>query len=138
MSPRTPVITHFAEAVHTAVGLQDLYGEFAAAALLDDDGTILEMRPFSGDDTCVVCAVEWAVNVADDWQCAERVVLLSSASGPLRECREDDVRLYQRLHDALDVHGIELVDWIQTDGDDIRSLTYTCDLAPTWDDQVPE
>ncbi len=134
MSSRTRVITQFAEAVHVAVGLHELYGRFAAAALLDDDGTILDMRPFSGDDTCVVCALEWALNVADDWQHAHRVVLLSAASGSLHECREDDIRMYQSLSDVLDEHGIELVDWIQTDGVDVRSLTFTCDVTPRWDD----
>jgi hypothetical protein len=139
MSSRTRVITHFAEAVRVAVGLHELYGRFAAAALLDDeDGTILDMRPFSGDDTCIVCALEWAVDVAEDWHRAHRVVLLSAASGSLRECREDDIRMYQMLRDALGEHAIELIDWVQTDGVDVRSLTFTCDVTPNWDDAAPQ
>ena len=41
--------------------------------------------------------------------------------------------MYQSLRDALDDHDIELLDWIQTDGDDVRSLTFTCDVVPNWD-----
>jgi hypothetical protein len=136
MSQRTRAINQFADAVGAAIGLQTLYGRFAAAALLDDeDGTILDMRPFTGEDTCVVCALEWALGVADGWHAAHRVVLLSGGGGSPRRLREDDVRLYQGLREALDAHDIELVDWIQTDGDDIRSLTFTCDITPNWDDQ---
>jgi hypothetical protein len=138
MSSRTRVITQFAEAVHVALGLHELYGRFAAAALLDDeDGTIVDLRPFSGEDTCVVCALERALNVAHDWQHAHRVVLLSAASSSLHESREDDIRMYQSLSDVLDEHGVELVDWIQTDGVDVRSLTFTCDVSPRWDAPPP-
>jgi hypothetical protein len=135
MSQRTRAITQFADAVSAAAGLEALYGRFAAAALLDDeDGTILDMRPFTGEATCVMCALEWALGVADDWRSAHRVVLLSGGGGSLRELREDDIRMYQTLRETLDGYDIELVDWIQTDGDDIRSLTFTCDISPNWDD----
>jgi hypothetical protein len=137
MSQRTRAINQFADAVSTAVGLDALYGRFAAAALLDDDdGTILDMRPFTGEATCVVCALEWALGVADGWHSAHRVVLLSGGGGSIRDVREDDIRMYQNLREALDAHGVELLDWIQTDGDQIRSLTFTCDITPNWDDQA--
>jgi len=136
MIQRTRAINQFADAACAAVGLHDLYGRFTAAAVIDDDdGTILDMRPFAGEEACVVCAVEWALNVAEGWHAAHRVVLLSGGGAPLRDAREDDIRMYQTLREALDVDGIELVDWIQTDGDDIRSLTFTCDITPNWDDQ---
>jgi hypothetical protein len=135
MSQRTRAINQFAEAVYAAIGLYELYGWFAAAALLDDDGTILDMRPFAGDDTCVVCALEWALNVAGDWHSAHRVVVLSGTPGSLRDPREDDIRMYQSLRDALDDHDLELIDWIQTDGADVRSLTFTCDVVPNWGDE---
>jgi hypothetical protein len=135
MVARTPVITHFSDAVQAALGLHQLYGRFTAAALIDDDdGTILDMRPFSGDDACVVCSIEWAARIATDWHRAHGVVLLSSSQASLDECREDDVRMYQSLHDALAQHDLQLIDWIQTNGDDIRSLTFTCDVTPSWDD----
>ena len=103
MSQRTRAITQFADAVSAAAGLEALYGRFAAAALLDDeDGTILDMRPFTGEATCVVCALEWALDVADDWRSAHRVVLLSGGGGSLRDLREDDIRMYQGLREALD------------------------------------
>ncbi len=133
MSQRTRAIHQFAEAAYAAVGLYELYGRFAAAALLDDDGTILDMRPFTGDDTCVVCALEWALNVADDWMSAHRVVLLSGSPSSLRDPREDDIRMYQSLRDALDDHDVDLLDWIQTDGNEVRSLTFTSDVVPNWD-----
>lgn len=136
MSQRTRAINEFSDAVVAAVGLQEIYGRFAAAAVIDDDdGTILDLRPFAGEDACVVCALEWALNVADEWHSAHRVVLLSGGGPSVRAVREDDIRLYQDLREELDAHDIELVDWVQTDGDEIRSLTFTCDLSPNWDDQ---
>jgi hypothetical protein len=134
MSPRTRAINHFADAACAAVGLQELYGRFAAAVLLGDDGEIVDMRPFAGERACVACAIEWAVNFVDHPR-AHRIVLLSSDSSSVRHAKEDDIRLYRELCDELDLNGFELVDWIQTDGDLLRSLTFTCDLAPNWDDE---
>jgi hypothetical protein len=133
MAQRTRAINHFADAVCAAVGLHQLYDRFAAAALLDDDGTILDMRPFAGDDACVACAVERALTVASDWHSAQQIVLLSGAPHSLRDAREDDIRLYQGLRDDIAAEGMELLDWIQTDGADVRSLTFTCDVTPSWD-----
>jgi hypothetical protein len=134
MPQRTSAINSFFDAAGAAVGLHGIYGRFAAAALLDDhDGTILDMRPFTGHDTCVVCAIEWALMLSDDWHSAHRVVLLSGGADSLRDPREDDIRLYQNLREALDEHAVELVDWVQTDGSDVRSLTFTCDVTPNWD-----
>jgi hypothetical protein len=134
MAQRTRAINQFADAVCAAVGLHRLYDRFAAAALLDDDGTILDMRPFAGDHACVACAIEWAMAVATDWHTAQQIVLLSSsAPHSLCDAREDDIRLYQGLRDDVAAEGMELVDWIQTDGADVRSLTYTCDVTPSWD-----
>jgi hypothetical protein len=133
MSPRTRAIHHFADAVCAALGLQELYGRYAAAALLDDDGAVVDMRPFSGDRACVACAIEWAINGDDDDE-ARRIVLLSGEGDSVRHAREDDIRFYQDVREQLDRHGFELVDWVQTDGDLIRSLTFTCDTDPNWDD----
>lgn len=134
MAQRTRAINHFADAVCAAVGLHQLYDRFAAAALLDDDGTILDMRPFAGEDACVACAIEWAIAVATDWRSAHQIVLLSSGTPhSLRDVREVDIRLYQGLRDDIAAEGMELVDWIQTDGADVRSLTYTCDVTPSWE-----
>jgi hypothetical protein len=132
MAQRTRAINDFADAASAAVGLHELYGSFAAAALLDDDGTILDMRPFAGDDTCIVCALEWALDVADDWHNAQEIVLLSGTSQSLRDAREDDIRMYQGLREEIATYDMELIDWIQTDGSDIRSLTFTCDVSPRW------
>jgi len=134
MTQRTHTITDLAEAAFVAIGLHDILGRFAAAALIDDeDATIIDLRPFAGDETCVVCAVEWALHVADDWQSAHRLVLLSSDPRSLRDAREDDIRLFQELRRELESHGFALVDWIQTDGSDIRSLSFTCDVTSGWD-----
>jgi hypothetical protein len=134
MSSHTRSINHFADAVGAALGLQELYGRFAAAAVLDDAGAIVDMRPFAGDSACVVCAIEWAVN--GDAPDAERIVLLSGGDESVRHAKEVDIRFFQDVRDELDAHGFELVDWIQTDGAMIRSLTFTCDAAPRWEEDV--
>jgi hypothetical protein len=139
MPPRPRAIHDFADAVGAAVGLQELYGRFAAAVLLDDDGAIVDMRPFAGEHACIACAIEWAINLVDrpraDRPRADRIVLLSGEVSSVRAPKEDDIRVYQELGDELDHHGFELVDWVQTDGTLIRSLTFTCDVAPHWDEE---
>lgn len=135
MDPRTPTISGLSEAMRVALALHDLYGRFAAAAVVDDlDGTLLDLRPFAGEAACVVCAVEWALQVADDWHHAHRIVLLSGDGHPVREPRELDIRIFQEVRRELRAHGMTLVDWIQTDGDDLRSMTLTCDVRSGWDD----
>jgi hypothetical protein len=135
MNDATRTMTDFASAVHTALALHDLYGRYAAVALLDQTGEIIDMTPFSGDAACVLCALEWAAGVDELKVGADRAVVLSGTTEMVLDLREDDIRLFQLMRDELGRCDVEVVDWIQTDGDQIRSLTFSCDVEPAWDDE---
>jgi hypothetical protein len=134
MGDTTRSIADFTAAVHTALTLHGLYGRYVAVALLDDAGGIIDMTPFAGPDACVLCAVEWANSVSHSDPRATRAVLLSGTERSVRELREDDVRLYQLIRDELAGVDLDVLDWIQTDGDQIRSLTFSCDTTTAWED----
>lgn len=125
-------IHDFAAAVRTVLALHDVYGRFAAVALLDDDDAIIDMTPFSGEATCVMCAVEWAHALAHAEPRVSRAVVLSGAADLAPELREDDVRLFQAAREHLEAVDLEVLDWLQTDGEQIRSLAFSCDVDPPW------
>ena len=136
MTVRTLTIDDLTDAALVALGLHNLCGRYSAAALIDeDDDTVLDLRPFIGDDACIVCAAEWALNAADGWRTPLHVVLFSSDERPLHEVREADIQLFQQLRLALEEADLDLVDWVQTDGHCFRSLTFTCDTDPYWPDE---
>jgi hypothetical protein len=74
------------------------------------------------------------MDVADDWQHAHRIILISGDAQRVRKVREDDVWCFQELRTQLAEVGFDLVDWIQTDGRELRSLSVTCDVTPRWDE----
>jgi hypothetical protein len=136
MPSTTRSIHSFADAVATALGLYDLYGRYAALALLDDDRTIIDMTPFSGDAACVLCAVEWADCLLHSDPHSSQAVLLSGTEQSVLELREDDVRLFGFIRDELGALDVEVLDWIQTDGENIRSLAFSCDVDTVWEAEV--
>jgi hypothetical protein len=133
----TLTIHDFTDAALVALGLHDLCSRYAAVALVDeDDDTVLDLRPYFGDDACVVCASEWASEAATGWRdAAVGVVLFSSDGRPVTEVREHDIELFRRLRSDLEAERLDLIDWIQTDGDCFRSLAFTCDTNPYWPDE---
>lgn len=138
MTSLTRSIPDFTAAVHTAITLHDLYGRYATVAVLDPEGRILDMTPFAGDDACVLCATEWAACRCGSDERADHAVVLSGSGGSVLELREDDVRLFHFIRDELASCELEVLDWIQTDGQQVRSLAFSCDVVPAWDEPEPE
>lgn len=133
MDDATRTISSFSSAVLTVLSLHDLYGRFAAVALLDGGGAIIDMTPFSGDAACVLCAVEWATCLAEGDERAAHAIVLSADGDPVVELREDDIRLFQLMRDELGRADLDVLDWIQTDGDQVRSLSFSCDVETAWE-----
>jgi hypothetical protein len=137
MSTTVRTIHDFTAAVRTALGLHEIYGRFAAVALLDDDHRIIDMTPFSGEATCVMCAVEWAHALAHTEARASHAVVFSGGEQLSSDLREDDVRLFQTVRDALEALDLVVLDWLQTDGEQLRSLAFSCDVDPSWRSDEP-
>jgi hypothetical protein len=49
-------------------------------------------------------------------------VLLSAVPKSVREARETDLELFRLARNTFDERNVEVLDWILTGGDDIRSL----------------
>jgi hypothetical protein len=132
MPATTRTIHDFPTAVRTVLALHQLYGRFAAVALLDLDDQIIDMTPFSGEAACVMCAVEWSLAFVHADRRARRAVVLSGADELAPDLREDDVRLFQSVRHHLEALDVQVRDWLQTDGAEVRSLAMSCDVEPAW------
>ena len=123
--------TTFHDAAGLALGLHDHFGAHHAVLLLDDEGTSVDFHVFTQEDhrvshaVCVAMAlISWLPEIAS--------VVLFSEVELIDELHEDDARLWHTLVRAFDEHDVELLDWLQTDSEHVRSLTLSCDAEPTW------
>lgn len=132
-----PIICEtFSDAAGLALGLHEHFGAHHAVLLLDDDGSSVDLQVFTGDEhrishaVCVAMAlVSWLPEIAS--------VVLFSEVDLIQELHEDDVRLWHTLVRSFDDHDVELLDWLQTDCEHVRSLTISCDFEPTWERREP-
>jgi antitoxin (DNA-binding transcriptional repressor) of toxin-antitoxin stability system len=59
-------------------------------------------------------------------------VLISTCRGPVCPIRPVDLIRFERWGQRLARAGAPLIDWIETDGDDVRSYAYITDPATAW------
>ncbi|MGQ0802620.1 MAG: hypothetical protein ACT4PI_01970 [Actinomycetota bacterium] len=121
------VIKGFADAVGAAMGIKDRFGHGHGAALLDDDGVVLDLTLFTADEHTVDTALGWAYCFVLNHPHTRRLVLLSAVRDSVRTPREDVLAVLRRARDEFAHCGVEIVDWIQSDGDDIRSVAFTAE-----------
>jgi hypothetical protein len=132
MGDQPLVIKGFADAVGAAMGIQDRFGHGHGAAMLDDDGVVLDLTLFTADEHTVDTALGWAYCFVLNHPHARRLVLLSAVRDSVRTPNEDDLAVLRRARAEFAHCGVEIVDWIQSDGDDIRSIAFTTDRH-AWD-----
>ena len=116
-------ITSFADAAGAAFGLRDRFTHAHGAAVLDRHGRVLDLTLFTGADHSVDTALDWADCLVLNDERAERIVLLSAVeSGVADELRECDLETLRRARQVFGELGVLVVDWLQCDGHDVRSL----------------
>jgi hypothetical protein len=124
-------VGRFADAVSIAIGIKDRFGTAHTVALLDGTGHVWDLTAFTSDAAGMAHAVGWAHCMSVSCRHATRMLLVSAVDD-VSTVREDDIRLLQRARLVLADAGIEVVDWIQADADNVRSLTFACDESPRW------
>ncbi len=132
MGKDTLAIRGFVDALAEAVAIQQRFKRGHAAAVLDDAGTLLDLTVFTARDHSMHDALDWASCIVLGDVRAARVVLLSAATSSVRQLCEADLDLLRQARARFGERGVTIVDWIQTDGEDIRSLAFTIGID-AWD-----
>jgi len=132
MSKDTLAIRGFVDAVAEAMAIQQRFRRGHAAAVLDDAGTLLDLTVFTARDHSMHDALDWASCMVLNDDRATRLVLLSAVTTTVRQPCEADLDALRRARTLFGDRGVTVVDWIQTDGEDIRSLAFTLGID-AWD-----
>lgn len=126
-------IRTYTDAVAAAVGISEGYGYGHAAAALTADGTLVDLTVFSEPFQTVYDALFYAHGLILFDPTVTRLILLSALQRNVGNLMERDVEILrgaQRLFGDCDV---EILDWVQTDGKNVRSIALTTEQGP-WRD----
>lgn len=127
-----PSITGFRDAVEMALGLHELYWRAHAVAALDDNDRVVDLLPYTGDHT-IDCALDWAhCLVFNDARVASLVLLSAVGDADVRELREADIERFRTAQRVFADLAVTVRDWIITNGDDVRSMVFSCSTSGGW------
>ena len=109
-----------------------------AVAFLSTSGECLDLGVFR--KTSVASAGHWAIGICGGFEgrtSAISKVLLTSLRPQLTQTiHESDLELFRSIRWQMSTVGAELVDWIETDGDHVRSFAYlTCPITAWMEEQ---
>lgn len=115
-------IDGFFDAAALAIELHDLFGTYATAVGLGADGTVLDLTVFTDDRASFDAALDWAHCLVVGDARIQRIVLMSSTAADLDVLAETDLDDYRAARDTFRTWDVEILDWLQTDGDTVRSM----------------
>ncbi len=137
MGPTVPAIACYRDAVGFALELADHHAFVSAIALLDATGRTIDLAVAEGLGTTIDPVVAWATG-RTGWAGSPTAALAVSVQPFAPEIiREVDLRRYRRANWSLAGAGCRLIDWIETDGDLVRSYAYLTCQATAWPDDPP-
>jgi hypothetical protein len=121
-------ITSFTDAIATAFGVRRQFTHGHTAALLDTFGRVLDLTVFSRPDNSIDTALGWAGCFAANDGTVRRLVLLSAVGNSVaHEPREADVEVLRAARVRFAELGVLVVDWLQCDGNVVRSIDLASD-----------
>ena len=136
MGSEAVTIRSFAEAAGAALGIHDGYAGYGhAAAALDVDSALVDLTVFSEPVQTVYDALFYAHGLVLFDPTVRRIVLLSAVRRDLTHVMERDVEILrgaQRLF--AQQCGVAVVDWVLTDGEQVRSIARTTAERMPWQD----
>ncbi len=128
-------IVDLLDALQLTIGLHDRFGHFHAAVPLAPDGTVVSLTVFAGHDHDISAALAHAASLAAIDAGYDLFLLISSTEHDQREVREADIELFHRVRSGFGAAGVEIIDWVLTDGETLRSMACTCGVSwgdPRW------
>ena len=131
MTHGTTRIRGFDDALAAAAALYDRFHHCHAAALLDDDGAVVDLTPFTSIRHSIDDPLDWAHCMVLNKPRVTRLVLLSALPSGVEEVQEAHLDTLRLAREIFGREGVEVLDWIQADGVEIRSLALIAGLR-TW------
>ena len=125
----TKILT-FADACSALMALEERFRTAHVAAALDPEGRVLDMTAFTSQAQSIYDALDWASCLTANDPRVRRLVLLSLVREGVLEIRESDLALLRQAQSVFGRDGIEVVDWLQYDGELFRSLAITAGQEP--------
>lgn len=126
-----PPIRSFSDALAALLGLERRFGQMHAVMLLDTDGRVIDAvaltAPRSLDE-----AVSLGTTLAGGHDRVRRALLLSGGAASVEQIVEAEIERWRRFRDLFSDVGVELVDWLASDGDNIRSYAITDEGEVAW------
>ncbi len=121
-------ITSFTDAIALAFGVRRRFTHAHTAALLDSWGQVLDLTVFSRPDSSIDSALGWAGSFAANEGTVRRMALVSAvADSVAHEHRQADVDVLCRARVRFAELGVLVVDWLQCDGNVVRSIDLASD-----------
>ncbi len=142
MSPaadNTSIIT-FRDALGLAMELADDYAFVNAAAIVDHGGNLVDLIVAEGIGRTIDPVIGWLCEPPpprNRGRPIAQTLVVSVRPFEADVVREQDLRLYRSARWTLAAAGIELIDWIETDGDLFRSYAYVTCPARAWERDPP-
>jgi hypothetical protein len=122
--PGRPPIQSFADSLAALLGIEERFGHVHAVMLLDGGGRIVDglaVTPPRAIDDLIVAGAGLAASHAR----ARRALLLSGGQSPVDEIVEAELERWRGYRRRFSDVGVELVDWLASDGENIRSYSIT-------------
>jgi hypothetical protein len=127
MQPHLEIMS-FTDAIATAFGVRRQFTHAHTAALLDSRGQVLDLTVFSRADNTVETALGWAGCFAANDGTVRRMVLLSAVdAGVDHEPTDADLEVLRLARCRFAELGVLVVDWLQCDGNVVRSIDLASD-----------
>jgi hypothetical protein len=120
-------IRSFTDAIAVAFGVRRRFTHAHTAVLVDAFGQVVDLTVFSLRSSSIDTALGWAsCFVTNETRCVRRMVLVSAVSAS--EEREDaDVEVLRQARERFGDLGVLVVDWLQCDGNVVRSTDLAAD-----------
>lgn len=129
-------ISGFGDAAATAFGIRGRFRRAHGYALLGDGGNVLNMMVCTKRKESIDWAVRWAEGMAMVTPGVTHAVLFSVIrNGVADELRESDIELLRVARERLAAVGVLLIDWLQCDGEYVRSIDLAGD-GRGWDEMA--
>lgn len=125
-------VSCFRDAVGLALQLSEDYAYAQVAVLLDENGIQLDRRVFDAVGVGLMPVLAWCLSTAAGLGRPVDVLLLTARSIEPSVVREQDLAHYRRAERTLTGANLGLLDWIETDGELVRSFAYLVHPDTAW------
>jgi hypothetical protein len=125
-------VRSFSQSLGVLFGVQRRFGAAHAVMLLDADSRVVDGIALTDLEPTPDNAVESAIVIGSTYEVVRRALLLSAGTDGVVDLTEADLDRWRRYINDFAAAGVELVDWLATDGRHIRSFAITTDAASAW------